>query len=109
FLPKMLRLLLQDLIKCCRVGRFQRWLENSNSAIVNCDELYMGTSMMRSWHNTSVCFHLIFFFIYGSNVLLSMPYEFNCPLRWAIPFMEDMAFFWQNIPTYLLDNAKYKL
>lgn len=64
--------------------------------------------MMKNWHNTSVCFQLIFFFIYGSNLPLSMPYELDCPLRWAIPIMEDMAFLLQNIPTHVLDNAKYK-
>lgn len=78
----------------------------SSSAIVNCDELYMGTSMMKSWHNTSVCFQLILFFMYRSNLPLSMPYELDCSLGWTIPIMEDLAFFWQNIPTHLLDNTK---
>lgn len=79
----------------------------SSSAIAGYAKPCAETSMMKSCHIISVRLQFIFLFIYGSNFVYSITHEPDCSLKWTRPIMEDMAFFWHDIPSQSFNIAKY--
>ena len=89
------------------------WLENTNNPVFKCN-CQLRRTAHGDIHDEELAQYFSMFINASSSSCIdlippfSMPYELDCPLRWTSPIMEDMAFLWQNIPTHLFDNTKYK-